>query len=127
VTGQLERLYLSSGYHGPRKELAQLVEHGDLLSECKQAQEGLFGRSERERGIPNTLLITRSGVRVSVIAVLNRFRWLDSIRWISWKYQDSRRIIGSTQSVWNMSSSLLDLSAIASRMGGDSSTRRYRL
>jgi hypothetical protein len=42
----------------------QLVEHGDLLSECKQAQEGLLGRSERERGIPNTLLITGSGVRV---------------------------------------------------------------
>ena len=42
----------------------QLVEHGDLLSECKQAQEGLFGRSEREQGIPNTLLITGSGVRV---------------------------------------------------------------
>ncbi len=42
----------------------QLVEHGDLLSVCKQAQAGLFGRSERERGIPNTLLITGSGVRV---------------------------------------------------------------
>jgi len=42
----------------------QLVEHGDLLSECKQAQEGLLGRFERERKIPNTLLITGSGVRV---------------------------------------------------------------
>ena len=42
----------------------QLVEHGDLLSVYKQAQEGLLGRSERERGIPNTLLITGSGVRV---------------------------------------------------------------
>jgi hypothetical protein len=31
---------------------------------CKQAQEGLLGRSERELGIPNTLLITGSGVRV---------------------------------------------------------------
>ena len=26
----------------------QLVEHGDLLSECKQAQEGLLGSFERE-------------------------------------------------------------------------------
>jgi predicted transcriptional regulator len=34
-----------------------LVEHGDLLSECKQAQEGLLGRSERERGIPNTRIV----------------------------------------------------------------------
>ena len=42
----------------------QLVEHGDLLSVCKQAQEGLLGRFERERKIPNTLLITGSGVRV---------------------------------------------------------------
>ena len=42
----------------------QLVEHGDLLSVCKQAQEGLLGRSEHERGLPNTLLITGSGVRV---------------------------------------------------------------
>ena len=39
----------------------QLVVHGDLLSVCKQAQEGLLGRSERERGIPNTLLIIKSG------------------------------------------------------------------
>ena len=35
----------------------QLVEHGDLLSECKQAHEELLGRSGREPGIPNTLLI----------------------------------------------------------------------
>ncbi len=42
----------------------QLVEHGDLLSECKQAQEGLLGGFERELKIPNTLLITGSGVRV---------------------------------------------------------------
>ena len=40
------------------------VEQGDLLSVCKQAQEGLLGRFERERKIPNTLLITGSGVRV---------------------------------------------------------------
>jgi hypothetical protein len=45
----------------------QLVEHGDLLSVCKQAQEGLLGRSERERGLPNTLLITGSGVQVTAI------------------------------------------------------------
>ena len=45
----------------------KLVEHGDLLSVCNQAQEGLFGRSERKRGIPNTLLITGSGVQVTAI------------------------------------------------------------
>ncbi len=39
----------------------QLVEHGDLLSECKQAQEGLFGGFERELTTPNTLLIIKSG------------------------------------------------------------------
>jgi hypothetical protein len=39
----------------------QLVEHGDLLSECKQAQEGLFGMTERERGIPNALLMPKCG------------------------------------------------------------------
>jgi hypothetical protein len=42
----------------------QLVEHGDLLSECKQAQYGRFGKAERQRGLPNPLLITGSGVRV---------------------------------------------------------------
>jgi hypothetical protein len=42
----------------------QLVEHGDLLSGCKYAQEGRFGKAERERGLPNPLLITGSGVRV---------------------------------------------------------------
>ena len=40
----------------------QLVEHGDLLSVCKQAQEGLLGRFERELEIPNTLLITGSEI-----------------------------------------------------------------
>ena len=42
----------------------QLVEHGDLLSELKRVQEGLFGGFERELTTPNTLLITGSGVRV---------------------------------------------------------------
>ena len=42
----------------------QLVEHGDLLSGCKQAQEGLLGGFERGLTTPNTLLITGSGVRV---------------------------------------------------------------
>ena len=42
----------------------QLVEHGDLLSVCKQAQEGLLVKFERERKLTNTLLITGSGVRV---------------------------------------------------------------
>jgi len=42
----------------------RLVELGDLLSELKRVQEGLLGRFERERKIPNTLLITGSGVRV---------------------------------------------------------------
>jgi hypothetical protein len=42
----------------------QLVEHGDLLSGCKYAQEGRFGKAERERGLPNPLLITGSEVRV---------------------------------------------------------------
>ena len=42
----------------------QLVEHGDLLSGCKYAQERRFGKAERERGLPNPLLITGSGVRV---------------------------------------------------------------
>ena len=36
----------------------QLVEHGDLLSGCKYAQEGRFGKVERERDLPNPLLIT---------------------------------------------------------------------
>jgi len=35
-----------------------LVEHGDLLSELKRVQEGLFGGFERELTTPNTLLIT---------------------------------------------------------------------
>ena len=38
----------------------QLVEHGDLLSVCKQAQEGLLGGFERELTTPNTLLISTS-------------------------------------------------------------------
>ena len=42
----------------------QLVEHGDLLSELKRVQEGLFGGFERELTTTNTLLITGSGVRV---------------------------------------------------------------
>ena len=46
------------------KNEGQLVEHGDLLSVCKQAQEGLLGGFERELTTPNTLLITGSGVRV---------------------------------------------------------------
>jgi len=41
-----------------------LVEHGDLLSVCKQAQEGLLGGFERELTTTRTLLITGSGVRV---------------------------------------------------------------
>ena len=41
-----------------------MVEHGDLLSELKQVQEGLLGGFERELITPNTLLITGSGVRV---------------------------------------------------------------
>ncbi len=32
----------------------QLVKHSDLLSVCKQAQEGLLGRSERKQGISNS-------------------------------------------------------------------------
>ena len=59
----------------------QLVEHGDLLSVCKQAQEGLLGRSERERGIPNTLLITGSGVRVPH----NTLNWFSSF-WLRAKF-----------------------------------------
>ena len=55
----VERLFIWN-----TKNEGQLVEHGDLLSVCKQAQEGLLGRFERERKIPNTLLITGSGVRV---------------------------------------------------------------
>lgn len=39
-----------------------MVEHGDLLSELKRVQEGLFGGFERELTTPNTLLITRSSV-----------------------------------------------------------------
>ena len=42
------------------KNEGQLVEHGDLLSACKQAQEGLLGGFEHERKIPNTLLIMKS-------------------------------------------------------------------
>ena len=42
----------------------QLVEHGDLLSECKQAQEGCVARLEPERELATRLLITGSGVRV---------------------------------------------------------------
>jgi hypothetical protein len=38
----------------------QLVEHGDLLSVWKQAQEGLLGGFERELTTPNTLLISTS-------------------------------------------------------------------
>jgi hypothetical protein len=45
-------------------DVGQLVEHGDLLSGCKYAQEGRFGKVERERDLPNPLLITGSGVRV---------------------------------------------------------------
>ena len=42
----------------------QLVEHGVLLSGCRQPQEGRFGKAERDRGLPNPLLSTGSGVRV---------------------------------------------------------------
>jgi hypothetical protein len=42
----------------------QLVEHGDLLSELKRVQKGLFGGFERELITPNTFLITGSGVLV---------------------------------------------------------------
>ena len=41
--------------------LAQLVVHGDLLSERKETREGLLFRSEREQRLPNTLLITGWG------------------------------------------------------------------
>ena len=54
-------MYCLTGY--PCAE-GQLVEHGDLLSELKRVQEGLFGGFERELTTPNTLLITGSGVRV---------------------------------------------------------------
>ena len=36
-----------------------MVEHGDLLSGCKQAQEGLLGGFERELTTPNKLLRSR--------------------------------------------------------------------
>ncbi len=42
----------------------RLVEHGDLLSECKRVQEGRLFRLERERKLNDPLLITGSGVRV---------------------------------------------------------------
>jgi hypothetical protein len=42
----------------------QLVEHGDLLSVCKQAQEGCVARLEPKRELAIRLLITGSGVRV---------------------------------------------------------------
>ena len=42
----------------------QVVEHGDLLSECKRVQEGRLFRLERERKLNDPLLITGSGVRV---------------------------------------------------------------
>ena len=55
----VERLFIWN-----TKNEGQLVEHGDLLSELKRVQEGLLGGFERELEIPNTLLITGSGVRV---------------------------------------------------------------
>jgi hypothetical protein len=36
----------------------QLVEHGDLLSVCKQAQEGCVARLKRKRKVATRLLIT---------------------------------------------------------------------
>ena len=38
----------------------QLVEHGDLLSACKQAQEGLLGGFERGLTAHSTLSINES-------------------------------------------------------------------
>jgi hypothetical protein len=40
------------------------VGFADLLTRHKYAQEGRFGKAERERGLPDPLLITGSGVRV---------------------------------------------------------------
>lgn len=57
----------------------QLVEHGDFLSVCKQAQEGLLGDFEPELTTPNTLIIT--GLLLHVIT-----------RWTLWVYR--RHLLG---------------------------------
>ena len=40
----------------------RLVKHGDLLSQLKRVQEGLFGGFERELTTPNALLISESEI-----------------------------------------------------------------